>query len=58
MFRGREITYVDQGFKIMRQLADLVKDVAAVEAPPKLEGKKLIMVLAPGRPRNSTAAVV
>src|SRR3954469_3907114 len=47
MFRGREITYVDHGFKIMRQLADLVKDIGVVEAPPKIEGKKLIMVLAP-----------
>lgn len=47
MFRGREITYVDQGFKIMRQLAEMVKDIAVVEASPKLEGKKLIMVLAP-----------
>src|SRR6201996_5151697 len=43
MFRGREITYVDQGFKMMRQLAEMVKDVASVEATPKLEGKKLIM---------------
>lgn len=48
MFRGREITYVDQGFKIMKQLVDMVKDIANVEAPPKIEGKKLIMVLAPG----------
>jgi translation initiation factor IF-3 len=48
MFRGREITYVDQGFKIMRQLADQVKDIASVEAHPKLEGKKLIMILTPG----------
>jgi translation initiation factor IF-3 len=47
MFRGREITYVDQGFKIMKQLAEQVKDIAVVEAHPKLEGKKLIMVLAP-----------
>ncbi len=47
MFRGREITYVDQGFKIMKQLTDLMKDVATIEAPPKLEGKKLIMILAP-----------
>jgi translation initiation factor IF-3 len=57
MFRGREITYVDQGFKIMKRLADLVKDVAIVEAHPKLEGKKLIMVLAPaagGAPKKST----
>jgi translation initiation factor IF-3 len=57
MFRGREITYVDQGFKIMKRLADLVKDVAIVEAHPKLEGKKLIMVLAPsagGAPKKAT----
>lgn len=49
MFRGREITYVDQGYKIMKQLIDMVKDVGSVEAPPKLEGKKLIMVLAPSK---------
>ncbi|OFZ17935.1 MAG: translation initiation factor IF-3 [Bdellovibrionales bacterium GWB1_55_8] len=49
MFRGREITYVDQGFKIMRDLAERVKDIGSIEAPPKLEGKKLIMVLAPGK---------
>lgn len=47
MFRGREITYVDQGFKMMRQLADQVKDIAVIESTPKLEGKKLIMILAP-----------
>jgi translation initiation factor IF-3 len=47
MFRGREITYVDQGFKMMRQLMELIKDVGIVEAPPKLEGKKLIMIIAP-----------
>lgn len=49
MFRGREIAYVDQGFKIMARLIDQVKDVGMVEAPPKIEGKKLIMVLAPAK---------
>jgi len=48
MFRGREIVYVDQGHKMMRDLIELTKDIASVEAFPKLEGKKLIMVLAPG----------
>jgi translation initiation factor IF-3 len=56
MFRGREITYVDQGFKIMRQLSDMVKDVAIVEAPPKLEGKKLIMILAPASSKKPAAS--
>src|SRR4051812_18096857 len=60
MFRGREITYVDHGFKIMKQLAELVKDVGSVESPPKIEGKKLIMVLAPGASKKpiSTGAIV
>ena len=49
MFRGREITYVDQGYKIMRALAEQVKDIGSVEAPPKLEGKKLIMILSPSK---------
>ena len=48
MFRGREIVYVDQGHKMMKDLIERTKDIASVEAYPKLEGKKLIMVLAPG----------
>ena len=55
-FRGREIAYADQGFKILKQLTELVKDIAVVEAPPKLEGKKLIMVLAPGSAKKSAGA--
>ncbi len=47
MFRGREVTYVEQGHKMMRELAKQVEDIAIIEAPAKLEGKKLIMVLAP-----------
>ncbi|HAR42990.1 MAG TPA: translation initiation factor IF-3 [Bdellovibrionales bacterium] len=61
MFRGREITYVEQGFKMMRQLEEQVKDIAIVEAPPKLEGKKLIMVLAPassGKKPAPKAAII
>ncbi len=58
MFRGREITYVDQGFKIMKHLQEMTKDIAIVEATPKLEGKKLIMILAPapGGKRPDTPA--
>lgn len=56
MFRGREITYVDQGFKMMRQLEEQVRDIASVEAAPKLEGKKLIMILAPGAAKKGAPA--
>jgi translation initiation factor IF-3 len=47
MFRGREVAYVDQGHKIMAKLAEDLKDVAIIESPAKLEGKKLMMILAP-----------
>jgi translation initiation factor IF-3 len=62
MFRGREITYVEQGYKMMRQLADMVQDVAVIESPAKLEGKKLIMVLAPAtgqkKPKPAAGPVI
>ena len=58
MFRGREITYADQGFKMMRQLADQVKDIASVDAHPKLEGKKLIMILSPGASKSKAPIVI
>lgn len=54
MFRGREIAYLEQGHKMLQKLIEQVKDVANVEYPPKLEGKKLIMILAPGAAKKST----
>lgn len=47
MFRGREVAYVDSGYKTMQRLILELGDMAIVEAPPKLEGKKLIMVIGP-----------
>ncbi len=47
MFRGREVAYVDNGRKILSRLTEFVKDVGTVESPPKLEGKRLTMVIAP-----------
>lgn len=47
LFRGREIVYADQGRKIMAQLIELMKDISVVESYPKLEGKRMMMVLAP-----------
>jgi translation initiation factor IF-3 len=55
MFRGREVAYTDQGFKLMNQLIELVKDISFVESLPKLDGKKLIMVLAPQPVKKSAS---
>ena len=49
MFRGREMSHPELGKKILDQVADEVSTVAKVEAAPKLDGRNMIMVLAPDR---------
>lgn len=47
MFRGREMTHTELGKKILDELAEDVEDLAVVESPPKLDGRNMLMVLAP-----------
>ncbi len=47
MFRGREMAYTEQGRKILDRVVEELADVANVEAPPKLDGHNMSMVLAP-----------
>lgn len=46
-FRGRSIVYKEQGEFIMLKFADLLLDFGKVEKMPMLEGKRMIMILAP-----------
>lgn len=46
-FRGRSIVYAERGELLLLQFADTLKEEAKVEQLPKLEGKKMIMMLAP-----------
>ena len=46
-FRGREITHQDIGMRLLERIRDELADVAVVEHRPKLEGRQMIMVLAP-----------
>jgi translation initiation factor IF-3 len=46
-FRGREITHMDIGMRLLERIRDELGDVAMVEHMPKLEGRQMIMVLAP-----------
>jgi len=47
LFRGREIVYSEQGMKILERIIEALQDEAVVEQRPKMEGRNLIMVLAP-----------
>jgi len=47
MFRGREIAYAQIGQKIMEGLLAALDDVAQVDQPLKLEGRNLVVIVAP-----------
>ncbi|NPA43311.1 MAG: translation initiation factor IF-3 [Chlorobi bacterium] len=46
-FRGRSIIYKDQGQLLLLRLAQDLEEYGKVEQMPKMEGKKMIMMLAP-----------
>src|ERR671924_1961674 len=47
MFRGRETTHPERGRDLLMRLADDVKELGVVEAPPLLDGRNMVMVLGP-----------
>ncbi|HQQ13088.1 MAG TPA: translation initiation factor IF-3 [Bacteroidales bacterium] len=47
LFRGRSIVYKDQGELIMLKFAQALEEFGKVEQLPKLEGKRMMMMLAP-----------
>lgn len=48
-FRGREITYPELALEDLKAVAEDLSDIAVVEQAPALEGRTMLMVLAPGK---------
>ena len=46
-FRGREIVFKDQGEILLLRFAQDLEELAKVEQMPRLEGKRMILILAP-----------
>uniref|UniRef100_A0A7C2AS84 Translation initiation factor IF-3 n=1 Tax=Thermomicrobium roseum TaxID=500 RepID=A0A7C2AS84_THERO len=49
LFRGREIVYQELGERVLQKVLELLGPRAMVEQAPHLEGRTLVMFLAPGR---------
>jgi translation initiation factor IF-3 len=47
MFRGREQSRPELGYRLLQRLGEDVSDLGFVEAAPKQDGRNMIMVLAP-----------
>lgn len=46
-FRGRDIMYKDQGMDLLRRLIEELQDLAKIDQAPKMEGRRMITILAP-----------
>ncbi|WP_219220355.1 translation initiation factor IF-3 [Variovorax boronicumulans] len=54
-FRGREITHQELGLALLQRIRDELGDTILVEQFPKLEGRQMIMMIAPGRKKPGAA---
>jgi len=55
-FRGREITHQELGLALLQRIRDELGDTIMVEQFPKLEGRQMIMMIAPGRKKAGGGA--
>lgn len=56
MFRGREVFHPELGKRILDRIADQMDGAAKVEAEPRLDGRNMVMVLAPDKRAKQSAA--
>ncbi len=46
-FRGREMSHMDLGYKVLNELMTDISDIVVQESAPRLEGKRLVVTLLP-----------
>jgi translation initiation factor IF-3 len=56
MFRGREVQHPELGERLLRRLADDLEDLGRVESQPNLDGRNMVMVLAPKKENKEAQA--
>lgn len=48
-FRGREMDYPEIALEDLKEIAQALSDVAVIEQPPQMEGRTMLVVMAPGK---------
>ncbi len=56
MFRGREVYHPELGKRILDRIAEETDGAAKVESAPRLDGRNMVMVLAPDKRAHQAAA--
>jgi translation initiation factor IF-3 len=57
-FRGREMMHTEIGEKIVRSMCEKLEDISTVESSPKMMGRMLLVVLAPGAKKKKEATKI
>jgi translation initiation factor IF-3 len=55
MFRGREVQHPALGERLLRRLAEDVEELGRIESQPNLDGRNMVMVLAPKKEQKEAA---
>lgn len=55
LFRGRQMAHQDLGMRTMQDIYEQLSDCSKIEAPPKMMGRRMTMLLAPDRKTNKPA---
>jgi len=56
MFRGREVQHPELGERLLRRIADDLEDLGRIESQPNLDGRNMVMVLAPKKENKEAQA--
>ncbi|MCU0284549.1 MAG: translation initiation factor IF-3, partial [Candidatus Nanopelagicales bacterium] len=56
MFRGREQSRPELGYRLLQRLAEDIQEFGLVESAPKQDGRNMIMVVAPTRKKAEAQA--
>ena len=56
-FRGREIDYVDLALNDLKKVAEVLADISVIEQAPIMEGRSVVMVLAPSKAEEEASVI-
>jgi len=56
MFRGREVQHPDLGERLLTRLAEDLSELGRIENQPKLDGRNMVMIMAPNKDAAASVA--
>ena len=58
VFKGREITYQEQGKELLDRFTEAISDIARMEQEPKMEGRQMVSYFVPEKAKKKSSEAV